>query len=240
MHSATKPVILNPINTMKRLLILSSALCAALTATAQKSQYSGPLPRTIIKFSPQHLFVNTLHGGAEIFNDDMRLSHNFSLLARYKPANPEDMDGRSSTGVAVEYMARFYPNKFKVVKKLGSETPMGMYGGFFAQAGSYTDKGTIETYDPNTFQYDLKDVKVTHTPFNIGFVLGRQMVVSDFIYVDMHLGAGLRVSNSKTDTYEIARNGRKDYNYLNSTAFPLHGFSGILPRMGFSIGLGIQ
>ena len=90
MHSAAKPVILNPINTMKRLLILSSALCAALTATAQKSQYSGPLPRTIIKFSPQHLFVNTLHGGAEIFNDDMRLSHNFSLLARYKPANPEN------------------------------------------------------------------------------------------------------------------------------------------------------
>jgi hypothetical protein len=239
-QSAPNPVLLNPINAMKRLLILSGAMCAAFVATAQKSQYSGPLPRTIIKFSPQHLFVNTLHGGAELFNDDMRLSHNISLLMRYKPADPEDMDGRSSTGVAVEYMARFYPNKFKVVKKLGSEQPMGMYGGFFAQAGSYTDKAIIETYDPATFQYTEKDVRVTHTPFNIGFVLGKQMVMSDFIYIDMHLGAGLRVSNSKTDTYEIVRNGRKQYNYLNSTAFPLHGFSGILPRLGFTVGLGIQ
>lgn len=225
---------------MKRQILFTIAFCAGLTSTAQKSQFNGPLPRTIIKFSPQHLFVNTLQGGVELFNSDMRMSHNIHVLALFDPADPEDYFETSSTGIALEYMAKIYPNKFKVIKKPGSETPMGMYGGFFAQAGSYTDKGVSETYDPINFQYTQKDVKVSHTPFNIGFVFGRQMVVSDFIYVDMHLGAGLRVGNSKTDTYEITNSGRKRYNYLGSTSFPRHGYSGIMPRVGFSVGIGIQ
>lgn len=224
-------------------LILFAALTFGQVAavSAQKSQYSGPLPRVIIKFSPQHMFVNTLHGSVELFNDDMRMSHNLSLLVRYKPSDPADYYATRSSGAAIEYMAKFYPNKFKVVKKLGSEKPMGMYGGMFVQAGSYKDRGVAQLYDPITFQYLDKDVEVTHTPFNLGFAMGKQLMVNDFMYVDMHVGAGLRVSRSKSDTYEeLPPSGRKRYEFLGSTGFPMHGFSGILPRVGFTVGIGLD
>jgi len=226
---------------MKRYTLFIASTLIACSAFAQKSQYNGPLPRTILKFSPQHMFISTLQAGAELFNEEMRFSHTLNLLVRYKPVNPSDYDEKSSSGASIEYMAKVYPGKFKVVKRLGTETPMGMYGGFFAQAGSYTDKGVVEKYDPTTFTYRVTDAKVTHTPFYFGFVIGRQVVISDFMYVDMHLGAGMRVSNSSADTYEVnSRTGRKRYEYLGSTEFPLHGFSGIMPKLGFTVGIGIQ
>ena len=229
------------IQSMNKLILLAAlGLGSAGAASAQKSQYSGPLPRVIIKFSPQHMFVNTLHGSVELFNDDMRMSHNISLLVRYKPSDPADYLATRSSGAAIEYMAKFYPNKFKVVKKLGSEKPMGMYGGMFVQAGSYTDKGIVQIYNPVTFQYTDQDVKVSHTPFYFGFALGKQLMVNDFMYVDMHVGAGLRVSNSNSETYEVLPSGRKQYQYLETTAFPMHGFSGILPRVGFTVGIGLD
>lgn len=229
------------IPSMNKLILLAAlSLGTAGMATAQKSQYSGPLPRVIIKFSPQHMFVNTLHGSVELFNDDMRMSHNLSLLVRYKPSDPADYYATRSSGAAIEYMAKFYPNKFKVVKKLGSEKPMGMYGGMFVQAGSFKDKGVVQIYDPKTFQYTDQDVQVSHTPFYFGFAMGRQLMVNDFMYVDMHVGAGLRVSNSSSDTYEELPSGRKQYKYLETTSFPMHGFSGILPRVGFTVGIGLD
>lgn len=200
----------------------------AITASLQAQKtFTSDLPTAIFKFSPQHMFLSTLAVSGEMFNEKRIFSNQISLQMKYR----EGYDN-SASGFAAEYMFRAYPGKFKVEKKLGVEKAAGYYAGFFAQGFSFTEKDMeyIDYPNPNP-TYEEKEVVLKNSGIYGGFVFGRQISIGDYFYADFYLGAGIRMANASVNYEET-------YLERDSKEFFRSGYSGMLPKMGFSFGIG--
>lgn len=204
------------------LLILGSSI---LSAHAQKS-ISADVPTALFKFSPQHLFANSLGISAEFFNENHKLSNQISLLMKYREGFND-----GSSGFGFEYMVKAYPGRFKTEKRLGVEKVAGYYAGFFAQGFVFNDHQMESLQTPNPPYYVEQKAEVRNSGFYGGFTMGRQVSLGEHFYIDMFLGAGIRIasSNANFNNTSLERDLKE---------FLSPGYSGIMPKMGISIGIG--
>ncbi|MBL7811602.1 MAG: hypothetical protein JNL57_05220 [Bacteroidetes bacterium] len=206
----------------------------SVTASAQ-SRYSADLPNVIIKFSPQHLIRGGLWMSGELFNEKKQASNQIGIEMLYGKANPgNDKYGIYQTsGFTFEYAFKYYPNRLRVEKKLSGERIGGFYTGFFAQAGSVNQKVRYDRYTgfPPSNQKISNEIKTTS--FYPGFILGKTQSLGESLYIDVFIGAGVRMANTtlKTD----------DGDYAFDDSPEVYGFyrNGVMPKIGFTLGIGI-
>ena len=223
---------------MKSRLLLIALFIPCFWANAQK--YTMDLPKVIIKFSPQHILRSGLWLSGEIFDERHKMSNQISAEMLYKKANSfeqEEVTGVfETTGFTFEYMFRYFPGKLRIEKRLNSENVGGFYTGFFAQAGNYTDKVGFynEPVWPDPAKYEATTVKTTG--FYFGVLIGKQMSINEYMYVDMFLGAGLRAASSSLK----AENKDFPWEELRNRSYRGIYQNGILPKAGLTFGIGFN
>lgn len=207
---------------------------------ANAQNRSMDLPKVIIKFSPQHILRSGLWMSGEIFDERHKMSNQISAEMLYKKANSFEQNEVvglfESTGFTFEYMFRYFPGKLRIEKRLSSENVGGFYTGFFAQAGNYTDK--VGFYHPGVWpdpaKYDIGTVKTT--AFYFGVLIGKEMSINEFMYIDLFLGAGLRAANS------TLKEEKADFNWNDLADRSYRGIyqNGIFPKAGITFGIGFN
>jgi len=220
---------------MKKILFTGIAICLAATVSAQPKEKT-QLPSTIIRFSPQHLIRGGLWMTGEFLNSDHRVGHQFSLEVMYRRPNPssDNYGIYNATGFTGEYMLKYYLQRLHIEQRMGRDRVGGYYTGFFAQAGSYTEKVRYSRYDNGVFppvQTDI-DNTIQTTAFYPGFIFGKQFSLGEGFFIDLHAGAGIRVANTSL------KNADPDYDFNDSPAGFFIYHNGLLPKAGFSIGFG--
>jgi len=211
-------------------IFLSVSLVLALTLSAQEQN---ALPsRTLLKFSPQHFFVNTLMVGTEHFNSTLSGSWNFSVGVRNQGNNNSFGPNILGADVNVQYRRYVRPMQATVSRKNRSFT-QGVYVGPFIQGGFHTVENTFGVMlitDPfgNPVQHRRGWMYET---WNVagGFTLGVQRTLWQVLVLDVFAGGGLRHANTNVISNEFGNV------FFNDVFDP--GYTGIFPRIGFKIGI---
>lgn len=210
---------------------------------------------TIFKFYPIELGKSTLKVGLESFNKTRSSSWviNAGLIYEYtdnvtnyyyqfSSSIPQPIEGNFSSqkGFNIEIEKRFYVPYLKDYKKPKNDNinRYGFYISPYVQVESQSQKFQSNYY--NTFD-PIKQVQITPgvlvensgsskifaiTP---GFTIGTQTSLWDVAYLDLFLGAGLRIlDNNPTVNFH-------SYNYSsNSNSYNTRG---IVPKIGFAVGI---
>jgi hypothetical protein len=218
---------------MKRLTIILAVVMSACTLPV-KSAHIRDLPQVIFKFSPQHLIRGGLWMTGEIFNEQRKMSSNISLEALYSRPNPGNRSSGiyNSNGFTLEYMFRYYPSRLHVEKGISTDRISGFYTGFFAQAGNYIQDVRYYNYFSSSSTNNLKTNQIKTTSFYPGFIFGKQFSLGENIFMDLYVGAGMRIANTSLKTDD------PDYYYDDSPGPYFIYHNGVLPKAGLSIGMG--
>jgi hypothetical protein len=219
---------------MKKLVLMAIGTAMVTCLSAQVNKVETQLPKTILKFSPQHLIRGGLWISGEFFNSDYKNAHQLSLEFMYRQPNSVGYGVTKGTGITGEYAFKHYLNRLHIEKTLGGkETINGYYVGIFAQGGYYKEQSRYYVYSPSSpAQTTELTNEVTTTAVYPGFIIGRQQSLGESFFVDFYVGAGMRVSESKVKKPD------ENFDYKQSPdAYSLY-HSGLLPKIGMSIGFG--
>ena len=219
---------------MKKLVLMAIGTAMVTCLSAQVNKVETQLPKTILKFSPQHLIRGGLWISGEFFNSDYKNAHQLSLEFMYRQPNSVGYGVTKGTGITGEYAFKHYLNRLHIEKTLGGkENINGYYVGVFAQGGYYKEQSRYYDYGSSfPAQTTEKINEVTTTAVYPGFIIGRQQSLGESFFVDFYVGAGMRVSESKVKTPDA----NFDYKQSPDAYFLYH--SGLLPKIGMSIGFG--
>lgn len=215
---------------MKRLFFISLILFPALTVKSQQSNTTD-IPEVIFKFSPQHLIRGGLWISSEFLNKNHSAGNQICLEAMYRRPSPgSNRTGiYEASGITLDYSFKYYVNKLAVERSLGQERIGGYYVGFFAQTGQYKEK--VRYNNPPSFS-NLTTNVITTQAFYPGFLFGKQFSIGEGFYVDLTVGAGIRLADSKLETTDP----EYDFNDSPPPYFIYH--NGLLPKIGLSLGFG--
>jgi hypothetical protein len=222
---------------MKKSMLLISALLGA-GLSFGLAQDTLKISRTIAKLSPQHFIDNSLKAGIERFNKTHSGSIAFFITGRIEnEENNFDIDGHS--GIAGELQFRKYISPMKTrLSKRNNLVNQGIYGAAYLQGGSYSGdfEGENFDYDPNTRQYTNRveyAYKEKVINYGFGFTIGFQKSLWQVIFLDAYIGGGIQFAdNTVTGT-------RPDYDFQRYSGIGDPTYKGILPKIGFQIGIGL-
>lgn len=218
---------------MKKLLFTVSALCSALALHSQPIQKSD-VPEVIFKFSPQHLIRGGLWLTGEFLNKEHSAGNQISIEAMYRRPSPGSNNTGilEASGITIDYAFKYYINKLRVEKSLGSNRVGGYYVGMFAQGGSYKEKVRYEIQNSITWPAVYRNNTVSTQSVYPGFIFGKQLSLGEGFYVDLCIGAGIRLANTTLQTAD------PDYDFNDSPPPYFIYHRGLLPKAGLSLGIG--
>lgn len=206
---------------MKKTLLLVALICP-LIAFSNPTTHPA-LPNVIVKFSPQHMVRSGLWLSGEFFNEKHSMSNQLSLEAIYAKPVGSRIGITESSGFTAEYMFKFYSGRMHVQKTMQKEFVKGVYVGLFGQAGSYNQK------DRQLLQGKESITTIKSSTFYPGFILGTQQSIGESFFIDIYLGAGMRVSKPTITS--------DNPNYDLSNMYFLYN-NGVFPKIGMSFGFG--
>ena len=207
---------------MKKLIVL----CFIIISSSLHAQNDSiKIPKKIFKISPQHFFVNTLHASLELIHKDKKSSTSITLSARTKGSDSE----RGYNGGALEIQYRKYLSALKVItSQKNSKIIQGIYLSSYISGGYY--EGLQSSNNNNTIYIEKT------TCISPGFTIGIQRSYLDKLYLDFYIGGGMRLATiERTSSQPISF-----YTLENSNNITSPGFKGVAPRLGFTIGVGLD
>jgi hypothetical protein len=207
---------------MKNLLLV--VLCSLMINVLLAQSDPEPtfqLPRTIVKLSPFQFAASTLELGIETFNPTY--SKSFNLSVGLRSGSNDYNDGK---GVSCELAFRKYAAPMKFRSRGNRQYYQGIYYTLFAK-GEYFKGENIDYYYTNTETYTEKTFAVTP-----GFAIGFQRTFWQIIFMDVFVGGGVKFSN-----VDYLDTPPADYDPHYDIFDP--GYSGIYPKIGVKIGIGL-
>lgn len=208
---------------MKKLLVTITFLsCVTLLFAQDDSEYGFKLPKVVMKISPFQFVVSTLELGVEAFNSTYSRSFNASVGFR-TGSNYYYNDGY---GASLELGYRKYVAPMKYRARNNRESYQGVYYSLFVR-GEYF-KG-----ESNEYYYGYPDTN-TEKIYSIapGFTIGFQKTLWQVILLDAYVGGGVKFSDIQYQTEPPP-----DYEPYYEIFDP--GYSGIFPKIGVKIGVGL-
>ncbi len=214
----------------------------------------------LFKFNPLQLVTSSLSFGYESFNKDMSRSTVVNLGIRYNNGNNNNYYGvnyDNITGQSIEQFSdwrgvtasierRFYIPHMQQGKGDFLMSDRGKYGVYLSPSLRFDYNNN--KYDASYFDYKYpqdggnpETFRVTNTG-NVNYVgimpamnFGIQFTLFQYAYIDMYVGGGIRLQNTKV----VSGNAPgTNYNYNNSG--PIQSLvikEGVQPTGGISIGL---
>lgn len=197
------------------------------------------LPRNILKLPPLHFTRSTFTLRYERFNSSFDRSLQFGIdLTTMESSwnNYREM----GWGGDVEY--RIYAGGFKQrTTRKGQSYGQGIYfapyikGEYFNTQEQYWGEGR---QDPNTGQWINSQGTVERKimAFTPGAVIGWQRSFWGVLHLDVYLGGGIQYTNEERSFTDGQPAGFLNFHYSGLWD---RGYSGVVPRMGFNVGLGL-
>ena len=218
--------------TMKILITILLLLMAFGVIRAQDKPIP---PRTIFKVSPQHFIVGNLQLGLERFNSTYSKSFSFSVGIISQGAGVGDR----TRGIETDLQYRKYIKPVaEYTSRKGRVYTQGIYFGPFISAGYFRSTGSFNGsgpyynpgtgtnyYNANPYTTDQRISQVAG-----GFTFGMQRTFWEVIILDVFVGGGMKLST-------IEEISPYPYTYYYSITEP--GYSGVFPRIGFKVGIGL-
>jgi hypothetical protein len=134
------------------------------------------------------------------------------------------------SGFTLDYAYKHYINKLKVEKTLGKERVSGYYVGIFAQLGNYNQK--VKYYEGGMFNGNIVDNSINTQSVYPGFLFGKQFSLGEGFFIDLSVGAGIRLANTELKTADPS------YEFNDSPEGYFIYYNGLLPKVGMSLGFG--
>jgi hypothetical protein len=204
----------------------------SLFANAQQPE---ALPKSLIKFSPQHFVQETLKLGIETFDNSFSRSgviYVSGVVGRHGDAF--NKRGLSGIGLEGQYRKYISPMKFQEGKR-GNDFFQGIFVAMFIQGGYYSGDQAFRRYSTDNLgnsiwqaEYDYNE-KITS--YAAGFTIGFQWIFTDTFSLETFVGGGFQSSTRKLS----GSVPDKEKNYV-----PLItelGYRGALPKMGIQLGI---
>ncbi|MCC5945914.1 MAG: hypothetical protein JJT94_13365 [Bernardetiaceae bacterium] len=214
---------------MKKICILFCFfISTCFLAQAQQETEDLKMTQNIFKISPQHFIFSTLQFGFERISEDRKNAFQVWAAPTFNRSN---LNGDAVLGGGLELQYRRYTPQIKVKKT---------ENGNIIQQGAYLSAYTrLEYFDIEETDFIWIDNPVTGgrmqevvrkeeiTNLGFGFLLGYQFSLWENVMFDMYAGGGLRINGgaSRSNNFDDGIFSRR--------------YEGILPRIGFSIGIGL-
>ena len=134
-------------------------------------------------------------------------------------------DNGDDIGWMGELQIRKYLFRFNNSKSLGESPYSGIYGGLYANGKYFSENNEdIYLYDHQAedYYYSLENYEVKQGEG--GVMMGIQFVFHKKLSLDFFLGGGIRASEINGD-------------YYNTPYSPERGYTGIVPKIGFDVGI---
>jgi len=181
----------------------------------------------IFRISPFHFFDRSLQIQTEFFDTkDYKKSFQLSVTGTYR-----DDNRISDLGFSMELQGRYYPRKFSVDSlPWVRNKAFGLYFGYGVQFGF--NEYEISDFSQNPFQDNLKINSRWATPF---FCFGYQLIVGEALYIDFYLGGGLKFNNVEYEYNDASMN----FEQYNEPSIFDRAYKGIIPKVGFTVGIGL-
>ncbi len=205
---------------MKKLLFTLVYLSFVTTLLAQTDSVKYfKLPRTLIKISPLQFFSQTFELGIEAF--DHNYSKSLNITAGLRTGSNSYDDG---SGANLELGYRKYAAPMKFRSRNNHQSYQGIYYSLFVR-GEYF-KGKNQDYN---YPVEHSEKILSIAP---GFTIGFQKTLWQIIVLDIYVGGGIKFTD-----IEHTNNPNNNYNNYYSIFDP--GYSGIYPKTGVKIGIGL-
>ena len=215
---------------MKKIIFFGISLFLSIHGNSQslmgKIKYEDLRKKVVFRLSPFHFIDHSIQIQGEFFtSNSFKNSLQISLVGMY-----QDEPTRQDNGISLELQGKYYPRSF------ASDTmpwirnkAAGLYLGYGTQLGinESSDSYTTNMSTLNTIKYS----SVWITPF---FCFGYQMILWETLYLDVYLGGGIKINDV---TQEGLINPNENYQE-NPDIFNRH-YKGIIPKIGFTFGIGI-
>ncbi len=206
---------------MKKNLLFLACFAFATPLLAQENpEPTFKLPKTLLKFTPLQLFLQTFELGTETFNSTYSKSFNVSAGVR---TGSESYD--KGLGANLELGYRKYPAPMKFRSRNGRDSYQGIYYSLFVR-GEYFKGDYSDYYYGGSQPTDYSEKVFSVAP---GFTIGFQKTLWQIIVLDVYIGGGVKFS-------DVQSTSSPDYNPYYSIFDP--GYTGIYPKTGVKIGIG--
>lgn len=220
------------------LLTLGPGFCQ--TASARYFQRRKPFAdtrkKTILKISPFHFFDNSFCLAGEFFLSPI---YKNSLLVTVV-GSFQDQVQKSDKGFSIEFGGRYYPIGFNADTSIWYRNQSsGFYMGYGAQFGMNEYKTNQSFYDYNnlvgskTIDYTQTRKSMWVTPY---ICFGYQLTIFEAFFLDIFVGGGVKLNQVDKSTFPNMA-GFDLENEQNPNIFNRY-YKGILPKLGFTIGMG--
>ena len=207
---------------MKKILVVFTYLSFTTILFAQEDSEPGfKLPRAVLKISPFHFVVNTLELGVEAFNPSYSRSFNFSV--GFRTGSNDYYDGN---GASLELGYRKYAAPMKYRARGNRESYQGVYYSLFVRGEYFKGENNDYYYTGYPDSYTEKTYAIAP-----GFTIGFQKTLWQVILLDAYVGGGVKFSDVEYLTTP------PDYEPYYGIFDP--GYSGIFPKIGVKIGIGL-
>jgi hypothetical protein len=189
------------------------------------------LPRTLFKFSPQHIGLATLLSEVERFNAARSRSYSFGVGVTYQGQFEQPEQTPVRRGFQMGFQYRKYIKPLAIAGKSASQ---GIYVGGFADAGFNRTRELRgwrpDREDPRRVNHIYSDYETLF--FASGFTLGVQRVFWNVLAVDVFAGGGLRLNQ-----IQMVELGERWAMPHQEIYLPEH--EGIFPRIGLKVGIAL-
>jgi hypothetical protein len=193
---------------MKNYILICLFTIGSFTAFSQSS---------LVKISPFHLFDGTFYTSIE---KNLNNDRSFYLAGGYRLS-----DNGDDIGWMGELQIRKYLFRFNKSESLGDSPFSGVYGGLYGN-GKYFSESESEysyyDYEIDGFSYYQDDYEIKQVEG--GVMMGIQFVFHKKLSLDFFVGGGLRASEI-TGMYRF------------TPYSPERGYTGIVPKVGFDVGI---
>ena len=223
-------------NKYMKTFILTLGLIAPVMLLAQQHV---DLRRTAFKTSPQHFANHQLKIGIERFNASLNKSVVFYLYGTVQN-NSENMSfdrlGYSGLGGEAQFRRYLSPMTEKFTR-LGKSFYQGIYLAGFVQGGHYSRDQRYRQYysQGGTQVVEEYELKKNVGNWAAGFTLGIQRTLWNIVFLEAYVGGGAQFS----DVITFAIPQQHYYYYPDDTGISSPDYQGILPKIGFQIGVGL-
>ncbi|MBL7856876.1 MAG: hypothetical protein JNM57_04240 [Cyclobacteriaceae bacterium] len=206
---------------MKNLILTLTFLSCSLFVLAQDNDLEFKLPKTFIKLSPLQFALNTLELGIETFNPTY--SKSFNLSAGLRSGSIAYDEG---AGGSLEISFRKYAAPMKFRQRGNRMSYQGIYYSFFLRGEYFKGENTDYYYGSDPSKYTEKTLSLTP-----GFTIGYQKTLWQILLLDVYVGGGVKFTDIEYP------DGQPVYEPYYDVFDP--GYSGIYPKIGAKIGIGL-
>jgi hypothetical protein len=221
------------------LLLLGVFFSAKAQESVKAATETVTLPRHILKLPPLHFTRSTFTLRYERLNSSLSRSLQFGLDLTTMESSWNDYI-EMGWGGDIEY--RIYAGGFKQgTTQKGQTYGQGVYfapyakGEFFNTEEEYWGEGR---QDPNTGQWVNSQGTIERKimAFTPGAVIGWQRSFWSVLHLDIYLGGGIRYTSEERNFTDGQPAGALSFHYSGLWD---RGYSGVVPRMGFNVGIGL-